>query len=78
MPKNKTKYILLNDLRSKHSLLTKFDQFRSYYKIKKYIKKYKNCSLKNSSRPFCFCKELSTTSTIFTIGKLNVRSKLLI
>ena len=39
MPKNKTKYILLNDLRSKHSLLTKFDQFRSYYKIKKYIKK---------------------------------------
>ena len=39
MPKNKTKYILLNDLGSKHSFLMKFGQFRSYYKMKKYIKK---------------------------------------
>ena len=31
--------ILLNDLESKHSFLIKFGQFRSYYKIKQYIKK---------------------------------------
>ena len=34
----------------------------------KFIKKlYKNCDIKTSSRPFCVCKELSTTS----IGKWN-------
>ena len=48
---------------------------RWYYKRKKIIKKfYKNCDLKTSSRSFCVCKELSTTST----GKWNFRSKLLI
>ena len=40
----------------------------------KFIKKlYKNCDIKTSSRPFCVCKELSTTS----IGKRNFWSKLL-
>ena len=34
----------------------------------------KNCDLKTSSRPFCVCKELRTTS----IGKWNLWSKLLI
>ena len=38
MPKHKTKkYISLNDLESKYSLLMKFDQFMSYYKKKKKI-----------------------------------------
>ena len=50
-------------LGSKDSLLMKFDQFMSYSKRNNFIKKfYKNCSLKTSSRPFCVCKELSTTS----------------
>ena len=54
------------NLVSKHSLFMKFDQFMSYYKRKNFIKKFpKNCGLKTSSRPFCVCKELSTTS----IGK---------
>ena len=36
----------------------KFGQFMSYYKRKKFIKKfYKNYNLKNSSRPFCAWKE---------------------
>ena len=39
---------------------------KSDYKRKTFIKKlYKNCGLKTSSRPFCVCKEVSTTS----IGK---------
>ena len=39
---------------------------KSDYKRKTFIKElYKNCGLKNSSRPFCVYKELSTTS----IGK---------
>ena len=39
---------------------------KSDYKRKTFIKKfYRNCGLKTSSRPFCVCKELSTTS----IGK---------
>ena len=60
------KYILLNNLRSKHSLLMKYDQFMSYYKRKDFIKKlYENCGPKTSSRAFYVCKELSTTS----IGK---------
>ena len=58
----KKKYILLNNLGSKHSQLTKFGQF-IYYKRKKNIKKfYKNCDLKTRSRPYCACKELSTNS----------------
>ena len=68
------KDISLNNLESKYILLMKFDQFTSYYK-RIFIKKfYKNCDLKTSSRPFCVCKELSTTS----IGKWNFWSKLLI
>ena len=59
------KHILLINLGSKHSLLIKFGQIISYYK-KKIIKKfYKMCELKTSSRHFCVCKELRTTS----IGK---------
>ena len=42
---------------------------------KKYIKKiFKTCDLKISSRPFCVCKELSTTF----IEKLNLLSELLV
>ena len=67
IPKHKTN-TLVNNLGSKHSLLMKFSQFMSYYKGTNFIKKfYKNCGLKTSSRPFCVCKELSTTS----IGKWN-------
>ena len=41
----------------------KFGQFMSYYKRKKFIKKfYKNCDPKTSSRPFCVCKELTKTT----------------
>ena len=44
-------------------LLMKFGQFESYYIRKNFTKKlHKNCDLKNSSRPFCVCNELSTTS----------------
>ena len=58
-----------------NSLLMKFGQFISYHIRKNFIKKfYKNCSLKTSSRLFCVCKELSTTS----VGKRNFWSKLLI
>ena len=60
------KYISLNNLGSKHSLFMKFGQFMSQYKRKNFIKKFfKNYGLKTSSRPFCVCKELSTSS----IGK---------
>ena len=53
----------------------KFGQFMSHYKRKNFIKKFcKNCSLKTSSRPFCVCKELSTT----TIGQWNFWTKLLL
>ena len=46
----KKKYILLNNLGSKHTLLMKFGQFMSYYERKKIIKKfYKNCNLKTFS-----------------------------
>ena len=66
MPNRKTRNILLNNLGSKDSLLMKFGQFMSYYRRKNFIKKlYKNCDLKTSSRRFCVCKELITTS----IGK---------
>ena len=47
----------------------------SYSKRNNFIKKiYKNCGLKTSSRSFCVCKELSTTST----GKWNFWSNPLI
>ena len=40
----------------------KFGQFIQYYKRKPIIEKFpKNRDLKTSSRPFCVCKELSTT-----------------
>ena len=52
-----------NNLGSKHSLLIKFGQFMSYSKINNFIKKfYKKRGLETSSRPFCVCKELATTS----------------
>ena len=52
----------MDNLGSKHSPLIKLGQFMSYSKRNNFIKKlYKNCSLKTSSRPFCACKELSTT-----------------
>ena len=45
-------YILLNNLENKHSL------FMSYYKIKKFIKKYnRNCYLRISFKPFYACEE---------------------
>ena len=51
------KYILLNNFGSNQTLLTKFGQLMSYYKIKIYIKKFcKNCDLKTSSRPFVYTK----------------------
>ena len=63
MSKHNKQCILLNNLGSKHSALTKFGQFMSYYKRKDFIKKfYKNCDLKTSPRPICVCKDLSTTS----------------
>ena len=56
-------------------MLMKFGHFMSCYKRKKFLKKlYKNEGLKNSTDPFCICKELSRTS----IGKYNFLSKLLI
>ena len=46
-----------------NSVLVKIGQI---LQKEKFIKKlYKNCDIKTSSRPFCVCKELSTTS----IGK---------
>ena len=39
---------------SKHSLLMKFGQFMSYYKIEKNTDElHKSCNLKISSRHFC-------------------------
>ena len=68
------KYILLNHLGIKHSLLIEFGQFMSCYKIKEYIEKlYKSNNLKTSFNPFCVSKELSATF----IGKLDFLSKLL-
>ena len=68
------KYILLNHLGIKHSLLIEFGQFMSCYKIKEYIEKlYKSNNLKTSFNPFCVSKELSATF----IGKLDFLSNLL-
>ena len=58
-----------------NSLLMKFSQFMSYFKRNNFIIKFwKNWGLKTSSRPFCVCKELRTTS----IGKLNFWINLLV
>ena len=55
-----TKHILLNNLRSKRSLLMKFGQFMYYYKRKFFIKKlYGTCELETSSRLFLIFKESS-------------------
>ena len=70
----KKKYILLNKLGSKHSLLMKFGQFMLYSKSKNFIKKFTKTGRKTSSRPFCICKELSTTSD----RRLNFWSNLII
>ena len=52
----------------------KFSQFMSYYKRKKLSKFFlQKLPLKTSSRPFCVCKGLSTTS----IEKWNFWNKLL-
>ena len=41
----------------------KFGQFLSYYIRKNFMEKFrKTCNLETSSRPFCVCRELSTTS----------------
>lgn len=43
---------------NKHSLVLKFGQLMSVYKIKKFVKKlYKKCGLGTSSRPSSVCKE---------------------
>ena len=48
-----TKYILLNNLGSKHSLVTKFGQFIKYYKMQFLSEKYiKNVTLKLFPGPF--------------------------
>ena len=48
---------------------------KSYSERNNFIKKfYEKCGPKTSSRPFCVCKELTTTS----IGKWNIWSNLLI
>ena len=53
----KRKYISLNNLGSKYSLLMKFGQFLPHYKRKNFIKKYyKNCGLKQVQGPFVFAK----------------------
>ena len=50
--------ILLNNLRSKHSLVIKFGQFMYYYKRKFFIKKlYKKYGPESSSRPFLIFKD---------------------
>ena len=58
------RYILLNNLGNKHSLVMKFGQFTRDYKRNIFMKKtYKKCGLETSSTPFGVCKELSETST---------------
>ena len=75
MPKHKKRKMFYWITWEISSLLMKFGQFISYYKRKANIKKfYKICDLNTSSRPFCVCKQLSTTST----GKWDYWSKLLI
>ena len=53
------KYVLLDNLGSKHSLVMKFDQMMQYCKRKILIKKpYINYDLETSSRPYCVYREL--------------------
>ena len=74
MPYHKTRNtFFLNKLGSKHSLLMKFGQFRSYYKRNNSSKNSKKIvTWKTSSRPFYVCKELITNS----FGKQNFWNKL--
>ena len=66
MPKHKQKYILLNNLGSKHGLLMKFRLFMSCSQRNNFNRKVcKKYGLKTSFRPFRVCKELTTAS----IGK---------
>ena len=70
-----SKYISLNNLRSKHGLIMKFGQFMSYYKRKISSKNsIKTVVWKIVPGPFCIYRELSTNS----FGKWNFWSKLLI
>ena len=52
------KYILLNNLGSKHGLLMKVGLFISYSERNNFKNLYKKFGLKTSSRPFRVCKEL--------------------
>ena len=55
--------ILLKNLKTKHSLVMTFDQFMSYYKRKYFFKDlYEKDCLETTSRSFCVCKEVNTTS----------------
>ena len=57
------KYLSIKqEMHFKPSLLMKFGHFMSYSKRNDFNKKfYKNSNLKTRSRPFCICKELSST-----------------
>ena len=52
------RYISNLRMGNKHSLVLKFGQLMSVYKIKTFVKKlYKKCGLGTSSRPSSDCKE---------------------
>ena len=68
------KYLFLNTLGRKHSLLMKFGQFMSYHKTAWKLKFHENWGLKTSSRSFWVCREWNTTFT----GKWNFWSRLLL
>ena len=78
MPKTQnTKYNLVNNLESKHSLLMKFGNFKSYYKRKFFYKKlYEKCGLKTSSRLFLIFSEFSVKRnlrrSVFRFGQISV------
>ena len=66
MPKHETRNTLLNNLRSKCSLVMKFGQFMQYYKIIFLIKKfYERCGPETSSRPFLVFKESSAKKILW-------------
>ena len=59
LPEHRTRNKFYGITREVNSLLMEFDQFMSYHKRKRFIRKlYENCSLKTSPRPFYACKEL--------------------
>ena len=60
------KHILLNNLRSKYSLVMKFGQFMQYYKKKFFIKKFSGkWDLETSSRSFLIFKDSSEKKKIW-------------